>query len=118
MSACCPVDESSTRRRCAASSASSATACPPPARGARPPLPQLPCELWLAIYSGGLDGKFARRIAHLCGALAEAARKHEDNDGAAAAERARRAEATEEKRLRALHDDLFGSSDSDASEAE
>ena len=53
-----------------------------------PTVPALPSELWLLIlYGANKGGKFARRMATFDSALAEAARKHEDNRrrGAAAA---------------------------------
>ena len=50
-------------------------------------LPALPPEIWLRILydEAGKGGKFLRRMAKFDSALAEAARKHEDNDGEAAA---------------------------------
>ena len=50
-------------------------------------LPALPPEIWLRILydEAGKGGKFVRRMATFDSALAEAARKHEDNDGEAAA---------------------------------
>ena len=50
-------------------------------------LPALPPEIWLRILydEAGKSGKFLRRMAKFDSALAEAARKHEDNDGEAAA---------------------------------
>ena len=49
-------------------------------------LPALPPEVWLRIlYDANKGGKFVRRMATFDSALAEAARKHEDNDGEAAA---------------------------------
>ena len=50
-------------------------------------LPALPPEIWLRILydEAGKGGKFLRRMAKFDSALAEAARKHEDNDGKAAA---------------------------------
>ena len=49
----------------------------------------MPAGVWLKIpYIAGIDGKVARKLAPLNSELAEAARTHEDNDGAAAAVRA------------------------------
>ena len=57
-----------------------------------PPPPSLPAAVWLYIFElAGIEkfnGKLVRRMAAFCSGLAEAARRHEDNDGAAAAERA------------------------------
>ena len=48
----------------------------------------MPADVWLKIlYTAGIDGKRAREIAPVNSELAEAARRHEDNDGAAAAVR-------------------------------
>ena len=50
-------------------------------------LPALPPEIWLRILydEAGKGGKFLRRMAKFDSALAEASRKHEDNDGEAVA---------------------------------
>ena len=57
-----------------------------------PPPPSLPAAVWLYIFElAGIEkfnGKVVRRMAAFCSGLAEAARRHEDNDGAAAAEQA------------------------------
>ena len=58
-----------------------------PAQVNLPTVPALPPEVWLRILydEAGKGGKFLRRMAKFDSALAEAARKHEDNDGEAAA---------------------------------
>ena len=50
--------------------------------------PCLPADVWVKIfYAAGINGKAARKMASVNSELAEAARRHEDNDGAAAAVR-------------------------------
>ena len=42
---------------------------------------ELPAEVWLIVYMhGGIDGKHARRLAHVCMQMCAAATAHEDNN--------------------------------------